>query len=66
MKGSERGRRFLLLSIVISTAYLLLWYFVGHLPAAAISLCVAVVLALLSRVVSGRLLKRTEETVSRS
>jgi Na+/H+ antiporter NhaD/arsenite permease-like protein len=56
----------MLLSVVISTAYLLLWYFVGHLLAAAISLCTAAVLAILARAISGRILKEAKEAASRS
>ena len=48
----------MLLSVVISTGYLLLWYFLGHLQAAVLTLGAAVVLAVLSKAVSGRLLKK--------
>jgi hypothetical protein len=56
----------MLLSVVISTAYLLLWYFLGHLQATIISLCIAVVLAVLSRAISGRILKGAGKEASRS
>ncbi|MDD4237273.1 MAG: ArsB/NhaD family transporter [Desulfotomaculaceae bacterium] len=50
----------MLLSVVISTCYLLLWYFYGHLQAAVIALVIAVALAILSKALSVRLLKGTK------
>ncbi|MDD4237272.1 MAG: ArsB/NhaD family transporter [Desulfotomaculaceae bacterium] len=55
----------MLMSIVISTGYLLLWYFYGHLQAAVITLVIAIVLAVLSRFMSG-LLKSTKKATSGS
>ena len=47
----------MLVSVVISTAYMLLWYFYGHLQAAVISLCIAAALAVLSRSINRWMLK---------
>lgn len=51
----------MLISIVISTGYLLLWHFMGHLPAAGVALAIGVVLAILSKLLSGRLLKTKKD-----
>ena len=54
----------MLMSIVISTGYLLLWYFLGHLPAAGITLGIGIVLAVLSKALNGLLLKKPKKEVS--
>ncbi|MGI6491019.1 MAG: sodium:proton antiporter [Pelotomaculum sp.] len=47
----------MLLSIVISTGYLLLWYYYGHLLAAVVALILAAVMAILVKLMGSRLLK---------
>jgi hypothetical protein len=47
----------MLLSIVISTGYLLMYFFMGHIPAAITALALTLVLALLSKPVTNMVLK---------
>ncbi len=51
----------MLMSIVISTGYLMIWYLHGHLPAAVVALGVGAVLAVLTKPLKNRLVRTAEK-----